>query len=91
MTPDEPVRTSIDSLPVNVSDFPLEITWPAGPTPGSILPSTQTLIQARAPALTVTTTLTPLYATVTLRVSEAVLPSGLLAVTVRVQRPAVSS
>src|SRR5688572_1351491 len=57
---------------------------------GSIFPSTQTLIQARPPSME-TTRLTPLYATVTARVSDAVLPSGLEAVTVIAHRPAVSS
>src|SRR3990170_6456650 len=57
---------------------------------GWILPSTQTLIQARPPSIE-TTRLTPLNATVTARVSDAVLPSGLEAVTVMAHRPAVSS
>ena len=57
---------------------------------GASLPSTQTLSQARPP-LIVTTRLTPLYATVTFRVSDAVLPSAEVAVTVIAQRPAVSS
>src|SRR5687767_14368368 len=57
---------------------------------GWILPSTQTLIQARPPSIE-TTRLTPLKSTVTARVSDAVLPSGLDAVTVIAQRPAVSS
>jgi len=54
VTPDDPVLTSIDDVPVNVRVLPLEKVWPAAPTPGSILPSTQTLIQARPP-LAVTT------------------------------------
>ena len=74
--PDEPVRTSIRSRPVNVRDFPVEMTWPAAPCAGSILPSTQTLIQARPP-LAVTTRLTPLYTTVTLRVRAVGLALGL--------------
>src|SRR3990170_3626724 len=57
---------------------------------GWIFPSTQTLIHARPPSID-TTRLTPLNATVTVRVSEAVLPSGLDAVIVMAQRPAVSS
>src|SRR3990170_1615758 len=57
---------------------------------GWILPSTQTLIHARPPSIE-TTRLTPLKATVTARVSDEVLPSGLEAVTVIAQRPAVSS
>src|SRR5687767_4625696 len=57
---------------------------------GWILPSTQTLIQARPPSIE-TTRLTPLKATVTARVSAVVLPSGLEAVTVIAQRPVVSS
>src|SRR5262245_765052 len=66
------------------------MTWPAAPTPGWILPSTQTLIQARPP-LAVTTTFTPWNATVTLRVRAVVLPSALLASTASVLRPLVSS
>src|SRR4051812_45677973 len=38
VTPDEPVRTSIDSLPVNVSVLPFPNTLPAAPISGSILP-----------------------------------------------------
>ncbi len=59
VTPDDPVRTSILSRPVKVRVLPLATTWPAAPIPGSILPSTQTLIQARPPFV-VTTRLTPL-------------------------------
>ena len=49
VTPDDPVRTSTDSLPVKVSVLPLVMTLPAAPSSGSILPSTQTLSQARPP------------------------------------------
>jgi hypothetical protein len=59
VTPDEPVRTSTDCLALKVRVLPLEMTWPAAPRAGSILPSTQTLIQAR-PFLTATTRLMPL-------------------------------
>src|SRR5689334_13094306 len=91
VTPDDPVRTSTDRRPVKVRVLPFDTTCPAVPSVGSILPSTQTLIQAREPDLIETLSVTPWNATVTLRVSAAVLPSALLAVTVSAQRPAVSS
>src|SRR5687768_17784997 len=90
VTPDDPVRTSIVSFPVNVSFLPLPSTLPAGPVLGSSLPSTQTFSQARPPS-TDTTRLTPLNATVTARVNDVVLPSGLEAVTVIAHLPAVSA
>ena len=90
VTPEEPVRTSIVCLPVNVSFLPLPSTLPAVPVLASSLPSTHTLSQARPPSME-TTRLTPLNATVTARVSEVVLPSGLEAVTVIAHLPAVSA
>ena len=56
----------------------------------SSLPSTQTLIQAGPPRM-FTTRVTPLKATVIRRVSDAVLPSAEVAVTVIAQLPAVRS
>ena len=57
VAPDDPVRTSIDSLPVNVRTLPFLAVTPA--QSGWSLPSTQTLSQA-GPPLTSTTRLTPL-------------------------------
>jgi hypothetical protein len=88
VAPEEPVRTSTEVVPWNVSDLPASSTRPLwGPTS---LPSTQTLIQAGLP-LTFTTRLTPLTATSTFIERVAVLPSADVAVTVTDQRPAVSS
>lgn len=59
VTPEDPVRTSTDALPVNERVSPLFRTTPAAPIVESSWPSSQTLIQA-GPPCTLTTTRTPL-------------------------------
>src|SRR4051794_23513482 len=49
--PDEPVRTSIDFWPVNVSVLPAAYVWPAEGMPFASRPSIQTFIQAPPPLM----------------------------------------
>jgi len=88
--PDDPVRTSIVLVPVNVSVFPELNVRPLAPTDGATTPSTQTFIHALVPLIEMTS-VTPLYATVTVLVTDADLPSVEVAVIVIDQRPWVSS
>ena len=91
MTPDEPVRTSTDSLPGEGQGLAVRETLPGrAELVGSTLPSTQTLTQARPP-LIVDDEVDALVGDRHVAGQRGGLALGLDAVTVIVQCPAVSS